>query len=262
METISFILVGAVVGFVVGLTGVGGGALMTPALIYLFNVSTPVAIGTDLLYAAITKSAGIFVHHKQKTIIWSITLLLLAGSIPGSIATHIALQLIDHGAFSEQLMRTTLGVMLVITACVILFKDFLKRFSSKPQPSLLLDHEKVELKPKLTIITGFILGIIVTLSSVGAGAICAAVLMFLYPRLPAVKVVGTDLAHAIPLTLIAGLGHSLEGHLDVHLLFTLLIGSLPGIFIGSRIGTQLPDALLRPGLATLLLFIGLKLSVY
>lgn len=256
-----YIAAGAGVGLAIGLTGVGGGSLMTPLLI-LFGFPYNVAIGTDLLYAAITKASGVVAHARQKSIQWSIVKHLAMGSIGASIVTALALKFFfgDANEYKDLLTRS-LGVMLVLTALVILLKGLLKRTSDRPHGAVGLFFQ--EHAVATTTIAGVFLGIFVTLSSVGAGAFCAALLMTLYPRLPALHVVGTDIAHAVPLTLIAGLGHLLLlGNVDFALLACLLAGSLPAIHLGTRIAATLPSHVLQPILATLLLGMGFKFALF
>ncbi|MDX2464051.1 MAG: sulfite exporter TauE/SafE family protein [Porticoccus sp.] len=251
---------GAFVGLVVGMTGVGGGSLMTPLLI-MFGIPYNVAIGTDLLYASITKSSGVIAHTRQNSVQWRLVGYLAAGSIPASIITVILLsQVFTHADEYRELLTTSLGVMLIITAIVILFKRFLKDTSDRPHGpvgAFFQIHAT-----KVTFVVGIFLGIFVTLSSVGAGAFGAALLMTLYPRLPALHVVGTDIAHAVPLTLIAGLSHLfLLGNVDLVLLASLLIGSLPAIHVGTKLAARLPSTVLQPILALILLVIGFKFAV-
>ncbi len=242
------------------MTGVGGGSLMTPLLI-MFGIPYNVAIGTDLLYASITKSSGVIAHTRQNSVQWRLVGYLAAGSIPASIITVILLsQVFTHADEYRELLTTSLGVMLIITAIVILFKRFLRDTSDRPHGpvgAFFQIHAT-----KVTFVVGIFLGIFVTLSSVGAGAFCAALLMTLYPRLPALHVVGTDIAHAVPLTLIAGLSHLfLLGNVDLVLLVSLLIGSLPAIHVGTKLAARLPSAVLQPILALILLGIGFKFAV-
>jgi uncharacterized membrane protein YfcA len=249
-----YILAGASVGFVIGLTGVGGGSLMTPLLVLGFNIEPVIAVGTDLLYAAITKASGVVSHQKLKNINWSIVKNLALGSVPGSIACIFFIQYyeISNEVF-EDIISATLGFMLVVTSAVILFKDKLKEFTK----------HKVKKSPNKATITllGFILGALVTLSSVGAGAIGSALLFMLYPTIKARTVVGTDIAHAVPLTAIAGLGHFQLGHIDFNLLFSLIIGSIPAIYLGAKAGQRLPEKFLKYLVASILMIIGIKFAV-
>ena len=259
-EFLLYIAAGAGVGVAVGLTGVGGGSLMTPLLI-LFGFPYNVAIGTDLLYASITKASGVVAHTRQRSIRWDIVKWLALGSIPASLVTALTLRTVfaDAGEYKDLLTRS-LGVMLVLTALVILLNGRVRKVSDQSHGAVGAFFQR-----HATLVTtsaGIFLGVFVTLSSVGAGAFCAALLMTLYPRLPALQVVGTDIAHAVPLTLIAGLGHLLLlGNVDFVLLACLLAGSLPAIHFGARLAAWLPSQVLQPVLATLLLGMGLKFAV-
>ncbi|UZE97823.1 sulfite exporter TauE/SafE family protein [Alkalimarinus alittae] len=259
IHTIMYILAGAGVGLAVGVTGVGGGSLMTPLLL-LFGFPTHIAIGTDLIYAAITKSGGVFSHQRQSTIQWDVVFRLARGSIPASIITVILLNVYfeDSETYTHVLV-TTLGVMLILTSIVLLFK---KRLQAISKARLKSDSFLTTHRNSLTTVMGVLLGICVTLSSVGAGAFGAAILLVLYPHLSPIKVIGTDIAHAVPLTLIAGLGHLSLGNVNFILLFSLLIGSLPAIHLGTMLGKRLPDKVLQPTLASILLIIGVKYAFF
>jgi uncharacterized membrane protein YfcA len=261
LDFLLYILSGAFVGLVVGLTGVGGGSLMTPLLI-LFGIPYNVAIGTDLLYAAATKSSGVLAHGRQNSVQWRLVGYLAAGSIPASIITVILLdQVFTNADEYKEILTTSLGIMLIFTAVVILFKRFLRDSSDRPHGPIGSFFQVNA--TKVTFIAGIFLGVFVTLSSVGAGAFCAALLMTLYPRLPALHIVGTDIAHAVPLTLIAGLSHLfLLGNVDLVLLVSLLIGSLPAIHVGTKLAAKIPSQVLQPILAFLLLGIGLKFTMF
>lgn len=261
VDFLLYILAGGAVGLAVGLTGVGGGSLMTPLLI-LFGFPYHVAIGTDLLYAAITKAGGVIPHHRQRSINWPVVLWLAAGSIPASLLTASFLSSVfsDPSEYQNLLTRS-LGVMLVLTALVIFWRH---RIMGDRQPSVDVD-ERPPTKKKLyyTLLMGALLGVLVTLSSVGAGAVCAAFLMLLYPHMPAIKVVGTDITHAVPLTLIAGLAHLIFlGNVDFALLAALLIGSLPAITLASRFANRIPNGILQKILATLLMGLGIKFFAF
>lgn len=251
-------LSGFVVGALVGFTGVGGGSLMTPLLMLAFGIAPATAVGTDLLYAAITKSGGTLVHARNRTVDWSITFRLAAGSAPATTATLGLLAWLgktgSHGA--NGLITTTLGVALVLTAGAVLFRGRLSGLIAAHSEGL--SEAGVR---RLTILLGAFLGILVSISSVGAGAIGMTVLLALYPKRPAVSLVGSDIAHAVPLTFLAGLGHWLIGSIDWSLLASLLIGSLPGIAIGSQLAAAVPDKFLRPVLASMLAVVGIKLSL-
>jgi uncharacterized membrane protein YfcA len=255
---IGYIISGFLVGLLVGVTGVGGGSLMTPLLVFLFGFQPAVAVGTDLLFAAITKTGGVFVHHgNHKSVEWRIVGLLAAGSLPAAVAT---LFMLNHfakvGKETTGMITYTLGIALILTALALIFRTYVQKAgqSSEEHKPGRFHH----LQAPATVVVGLILGVLVTLSSVGAGALGTVALLFLYPRLPTLKVVGTDLAHAIPLTAIGGFGHWQLGHVDFTLLGSLLIGSLPGIWIGSHISAKIPEKVLRPVLAGVLMLIGFK----
>lgn len=258
-----FIVTGATVGFVIGLTGVGGGSLMTPILVLGFHIPPAIAVGTDLLYAAITKSGGVFFHQRQGTVDWKIVTTLGCGSIPASILTIFTLSSLSQSEYNpEQLMMATLSLMLIITSVVVFMRNrLLSRLHHSLASGTGFVSSMVKHRPMITFVSGIALGILVTLSSVGAGAIGSAILFILYPRKPAITIVGTDLAHAIPLTAIAGFGHMQLGSVDIELLAGLLLGGVPAIYLGSLIGKNMPDRFLRPIIATVLLSMGLILFV-
>ncbi|HVK99872.1 MAG TPA: sulfite exporter TauE/SafE family protein [Dongiaceae bacterium] len=254
---IGYIIAGLAVGFIVGMTGVGGGSLMTPILLY-FNVPATTAVGTDLLYAAITKAGGVVAHQKQKNIDWRIAWILAAGSIPASLVTLLGMHYIGFSSGSvDSLIRTTLGAMLIFTAAVIIFKQTLLDYSHKRDFVLTRLPERT--RDIATVITGVVLGVVVTVTSIGAGALGTMALFMLYPLLATSRLVGTEIAHAVPLTLIAGLGHAGFGNVNWELLGNLLIGSLPGIYVGSHLTGAIPDKALRPALALMLVYAGGKL---
>jgi uncharacterized membrane protein YfcA len=244
---------GALVGFAIGLTGVGGGSLMTPLLL-LFGFPLHVAIGTDLLYAAITKAGGVVAHARRRTIRWSVVGLLAAGSLPASLLTAALLRGLfpDPEAYAP-LLTSALGIMLMLTAGAIALRGHIETTPAGDRAA----HPNAG---PATLAVGVLLGICVTLSSVGAGAFGAAVLMVLYPGLRAAGVVGTDIAHAVPLTLVAGLGHLALGNVDFLLLGALVTGSLPAIWLGTQVGERLPERIMRPLLALLLAGLGLRFA--
>ena len=256
-----YILAGAGVGLAIGLTGVGGGSLMTPLLI-LFGFEYNVAIGTDLLYAAITKSSGVVAHQRRGNINWRLVLLLGLGSIPASIFTAFLLdQFFTSAADYKPVLTKSLGVMLFLTSLVLIFRKRLQKTAIE-SPGVANRWVQRHSAP-ITLLVGIALGVFVTLSSVGAGAFCAAVLLLLYPRLPALHVVGTDIAHAVPLTFIAGMGHFLLlGNVDFVLLGCLLLGSLPAIHFGTLLGSKLPNHVMLPFLASILMALGVKFAFF
>jgi len=260
MDIIYYIIAGAAVGFAVGLTGVGGGSLMTPILL-LFGFPPQMAVGTDLLYAAVTKSGGVLIHRRQGTIRWRIVLALYCGSIPASLITIYFLNTVfTDSANYANLLTTVLGFMLIITSTVLLFKKKLIAGSDTNTTGLLATMQKHALG--YTVVMGVALGVLVTLSSVGAGAFGAAVLLILYPRLPAINVIGTDLTHAVPLTLVAGIGHLFLGNVNFMLLGSLLIGSLPAIYVGTKVGVRMPENIIQPILAITLMTLGIKYAFF
>ncbi|WP_024302150.1 sulfite exporter TauE/SafE family protein [Pseudogulbenkiania sp. MAI-1] len=253
---LGYVVAGLLVGFVVGLTGVGGGSLMTPILLW-FGISPATAVGTDLLYAAITKAGGVLVHHRQRHVDWGITIRLAAGSLPAALVTLLVLSNIDlPTATINAVIKLSLGVALILTALAILFKPLLIKFAHRVHPGL-LDETRARTVP--TVLIGVMLGVLVTLSSIGAGALGTLALFLLYPALPTTRLVGTEIAHAVPLTLVAGIGHASMGNLDYGLLVNLLIGSLPGIWMGSRLTRKMAESWMRPALAIMLAIVGTKL---
>lgn len=261
---IAYIVSGLLVGFLVGLTGVGGGSLMTPLLVFLFGFAPKTAVGTDLLFAALTKSAGVLVHHgKHRSVDWKIVLHLSMGSLPAALTVIYLLENVFRKDESvTALITTTLGIALILTSFSLFVRNRLINRLHKSHESAVQRMTHTERfgrwQAPITVLTGLILGTLVTLSSIGAGALGTVALFFLYPRLATIRIVGTDLAHAIPLTAVAGLGHLHMGNVDFSLLGSLLIGSLPGIYLGSHLSAKIPEKVLRPILATLLLIIGLK----
>jgi uncharacterized membrane protein YfcA len=245
---------GFCVGMLVGLTGVGGGSLMTPVLVLFFGISPGTAVGTDLLYAAITKSGGTLIHSWNRTIEWRIVGRLAAGSVP---ATILSLLWLDHiGTQSDgahSVITNMLGFALILTALTLVFRKWLLAYLARITSELSNLQRKI-----LTVILGAFLGVLVSISSVGAGAIGITVLIALYPTLRPARIVGSDIVHAVPLTFIAGLGHWYLGLVDWGLLNSLLIGSLPGITIGSLLAARASDRILRPLLAGTLAVVALR----
>lgn len=255
MDLFFYITAGFVVGLLVGLTGVGGGSLMTPILLIFFNVKAAVAVGTDLLYASITKSVGIFAHGKLGNIDWKIVRLLAAGSIPASIVTLLYLGDLDIASDNAvSSIKFWLGIALLLTSLSVLYRNKLAQLSETGQ------WINPNYTPSLTVILGVILGFLVTLTSVGAGALGVTALLILYPKIPITRIIGSDVAHAVPLTLVAGLGHASLGTVDYGLLGTLLIGSIPGIWIGSHLSAKVAEHWVRTLLALILVYVGQKLA--
>ncbi|NHC05335.1 hypothetical protein DFR40_2176 [Azonexus fungiphilus] len=251
-----YTLSGFAVGAIVGLTGVGGGSLMTPLLVLLFGVHPATAVGTDLLYAAMTKAGGTVAHGRKGHIDWQVTGRLAAGSIPAAALTIWVLSMLPEGSNTiGKIVSHGLGFALLLTAIAILFGRKLREYASRHEDSPLRQRHLAH----ITIAVGALLGVLVTISSVGAGALGVAALFFLYPKLSPVRIVGSDVAHAVPLTLVAGLGHWLLGSVDWSLLGALLLGSLPGIWLGSHLSAKVPEHILRRILASMLVLIGSKL---
>jgi uncharacterized membrane protein YfcA len=248
---------GFAVGFLVGMTGVGGGSLMTPLLILLFGIHPATAVGTDLLYAAATKTGGSLVHGWARSIHWPVVARLACGSLPASILTLSVLwQLNLNGELARSLINLVLCGALFLTAVALIFRNaimnrYRRRFDRLSPASISL----------LTVLVGAVLGVIVSISSVGAGAVGVTALLLLYPRLPMARIIGSDIAHAVPLTLVAGTGHWIAGAVDWHLMGSLLVGSLPGIMIGSYSAIRVPETALRLVLATTLIVVATKLAV-
>ncbi|HAF01991.1 MAG TPA: hypothetical protein DCG63_11940 [Methylophilaceae bacterium] len=252
-----YIVAGFVVGFLVGLTGVGGGSLMTPILLLFFHIKPAVAVGTDLLFASVTKSVGIFAHGKLGNIDWRIVKLLALGSVPASMITIWVLSTVDVESSSAiGAIKFWLGVALIVTSIAVLLREKLLALVAKEQ------WVPEQYVPATTVLLGMILGSLVTLTSVGAGALGVTALILLYPRKKTTTIVGSDIAHAVPLTLVAGLGHATLGTINYELLSTLLIGSIPGIYLGSHMSSKVAEHWLRIALAAILIFVGLKLVLH
>lgn len=254
---IGLIIAGLFVGFVVGMTGVGGGSLMTPILLW-FGIPPTTAVGTDLLYAAFTKIGGVYVHNKKKNINWTITGWLSLGSVPAALITLWILESIKTDVTAmNAIIKYSLGWALLFTSIAVLFKKKIMIFSQKHAGDKF--HYESKTQNILTVVIGILLGATVTLTSIGAGALGTVTLFFLYPILPTSRLVGTEIAHAVPLTLVAGIGHASMGNLDLALLGQLLSGSLPGIYIGSMLSGKVPDLFLRNAIAVMLFMVGYKL---
>lgn len=269
MSDIYFIITGALVGFCVGVTGVGGGSLMTPILISFLKIEPHIAIGTDLLYAAISKFCGTLVHAKKLNIVWPIVFWLSIGSIPASLGTSWALDHFMGGAKEyKKLLTIVLGAMLVVTGTSIVFRHKIEAFFNRHQHDTAGEalnddeHSAVILKHKPWIVfMGVVLGVLVTLSSVGAGAFGIMALVLLFPKLPMIRIIGSDVAHAVLLTLVAGLAHMKAGNVDTHLLLMLLIGSIPAIIVGTLLSSHLPERAIRRVLGVTLILLGTNFIV-
>jgi uncharacterized membrane protein YfcA len=249
-------LSGLAIGALVGFTGVGGGSLMTPLLVLLFGIHPATAVGTDLLYAGLTKITGSAVHSLNGAVDWRITRRLASGSVPAAALTLVLLGHFGRDTKSVgEVITSVLGFALILTAVTLVFRAWLLRKVAETLDRL--DDRQIA---ALTVLLGAALGVLVSISSVGAGAIGVTALLTLYPKLPTVRIVGSDIAHAVPLTLIAGAGHWWIGSVDWALLASLLIGSIPGIAVGSSLASRVPDRVLRPVLAGTLALIGGRLA--
>jgi uncharacterized membrane protein YfcA len=251
-----YVASGFAVGLLVGMTGVGGGSLMTPLLILLFGVHPSTAVGTDLLYAAATKTGGSLIHGWGKSIHWPAVVRLACGSLPASLITLLVMWQLHLDASSQKsLVNLVLCFALLLTATSLIFrKTIMERYRRR------LEGISERTTAFATVLTGAVLGILVSISSVGAGAVGVTALLLLYPRLPMVRIVGSDIVHAVPLTLVAGTGHWALGAVDWHLMGVLLLGSLPGIAIGSYSALRVPETVLRVTLAAVLLVVAGKIG--
>ena len=251
-----YVVSGFGVGLLVGMTGVGGGSLMTPLLILLFGIHPSTAVGTDLLYASATKVGGSVVHSWARSIHWPAVIRLASGSIPASILTMLVLWQLDlNGEAGRSLVNVVLCFALMLTAASLIFrKTLLESLRGR------MERQDARTIARGTVLVGALLGVLVSISSVGAGAVGVTALLLLYPQLPMARIVGSDIAHAVPLTLVAGVGHWAMGAIDWHLMGVLLMGSLPGIVIGSYFATRVPETALRLILAVTLILVATKLG--
>lgn len=260
MQELAFIVAGFTVGIVVGMTGVGGGSLMTPILIFVFGVKPHLAIGTDLLFAAFTKMGGTLSLVRARMVDWRIVGQVAAGSLPASLITlYVLHRLGPANPATQTFMTTTLGLTLLLTAVATFYKVVRGKAMPVRIAPELLDQATRARHWALPVLFGAVIGSLVTITSVGAGAIGVIVLMLLYPALPLPRIVAADIAHAVPLTLVAGLGHASIGSVDWPLLALLLSGSIPGIWVGSHLMRKMPDRLIRSLLSALLAYAGVKL---
>jgi uncharacterized protein len=253
---LTYVISGFAVGLLVGMTGVGGGSLMTPLLTILFGVPPSVAVGTDLAFASITKTVGTFTHRLRGTVRWDIVKLLCYGALPAAVLTTLALK--HFGTVDKntgQMIRYSIAVSVMLTVVALLFKGkMLAWLNAHPDR-----HLQGKALGAATVISGIVLGTLVTISSIGAGAIGATLLVLLYPRLSSAEVAGTDIAYAVPLTAIAAFGHWWLGSINWELLAMLLIGSVPGITLGSWVARAVPERFLRALLAMTLTGVAAKL---
>ena len=252
-----YVISGFAVGLLVGMTGVGGGSLMTPLLILLFGVHPSTAVGTDLFYAAATKTGGSLIHGLGRSIHWPAVIRLASGSLPASVATLLIMGQLHLDAQEQRtVVNLVLCLALLLTALSLIFRrTIMQRYRQR------LERMDDRTTAILTVVTGVALGILVSISSVGAGAVGVTALLLLYPRLPVATIVGSDIAHAVPLTLVAGIGHWAMGAVDWSLIGVLLMGSLPGIVLGSYGALRVPEAVLRLTLATVLILVAGKICV-
>jgi uncharacterized protein len=248
---------GFAVGVLVGLTGVGGGSLMTPVLILLFGIHPATAVGTDLLYASVTKTAGSAVHGFNRSIDWRVVRRLATGSVPMTVVTILALSQVGiNSPMVREVITAVLTVALFVTAAALVFrKTIIARYAARVSA---MPERQIGI---ITVIVGAVLGVLVSITSVGAGAIGVTALILLYPRIPTRRIVGSDIAHAVPLTLAAGIGHWFLGSINVEVLVSLLVGSVPGIVIGSYAALRIPETALRLVLAGTLVIVATKLAL-
>ena len=254
--TVSYVVSGFAVGLLVGLTGVGGGSLMTPLLTLLFGIHPSVAVGTDLAFASATKTAGTLAHRFKGTVRWDVVRRLSYGALPAALVTTLLLK--HFGAVSEGIaltIRYSIAISVFLTVVALLFRSRMQAWlNAHPQRQL-----QGATLACATIAAGALLGTLVTISSIGAGAVGATLLVLLYPRLTPAEIAGTDIAYAVPLTAIAALGHWWLGSINWELLATLLLGSVPGITIGSLAARAVPEKFLRGLLAITLTSVAVKL---
>lgn len=255
MDHIAFVMSGLVVGTAVGATGVGGGSLMTPLLILVYGVNPAVAVGTDLMYASISKSFGVLLHGRNGTVDWKLVWRMALGSVPACLLALLFLHSLKPGPGTDRVIKATLALAIVTTSLFALVRGRLKKTTRQGRMTQIAASIERNQRP-LTIAAGAVIGALVTLSSVGAGALGMVVLLLLYPRQEPIKLVGSDLAHAVLITAIAGLGHASMGTVDYKMLVWLLTGALPGIWLGTRISFNLPAEPLKRVIAGLLVFVG------
>ncbi len=251
-------LAGFGVGVMVGITGVGGGSLMTPILVLLFGVAPASAIGTDLWFAAITKFVGGSIHHRLGSVDWQVLRRMWLGSLPSSVLTLLWMQHSGIAHSKPRILLIALGVVLLLTSVAMLFMSRTHAYARNLRTTA--PDRFLFLQPIMTVLAGGVLGFLVTLTSVSAGALGTALLLYIYPfRMKAARLVGTDIVHAIPLTMVAGTGYMLMGNVNFALLGNLLLGSIPGIVVGSLLASKAREGALRTAIAILLVVVGVKL---
>jgi uncharacterized membrane protein YfcA len=252
---LAFSLAGLVVGLAVGATGVGGGSLMTPILILFYGITPTVAVGTDLIYASISKAFGVTLHSRNGSLDWKLVGWLSIGSVPAALLTLLFLHEQTPGKGLDQMIKLTLSVAIVVTALFTVFQDRIMSLIRR-SPGSAEAIETWRWQRPMTVVCGVAIGALVTISSVGAGVIGMMMLLLLYPKHPPIRLVGSDLAHAVLITAIAGAGHASLGSVNWPMLGALLIGAIPGIYIGTRIGFRLDPKALKKVISALLIFVG------
>ncbi len=254
MQELGYSLAGLVVGFAVGATGVGGGSLMTPALILFYGVSPALAVGTDLLFASVSKTFAVALHGRNGSVDWSLVGWQTLGSVPAVFLTLWALKGYHDTVALSHLIKLVLSGAIMLTALFMLFQEpLLRRLRERPESERWLTESR---RHVLTVVAGVVIGVVVTISSVGAGVIGLMLLMLLYPRHEPISIIGSDLAHAVLITAIAGIGHAELGTVDYHMLGALLLGSFPGIWLGSKLGFRMSGLAMKRSIAGLLIFVG------
>lgn len=252
-------LAGLIVGFVVGLTGMGGGALMTPILVLLFKIEPLAAVSSDLVAAMVMKPVGAAVHARRRTVRWDLVRWLMLGSIPSAFAGVFVLRSFGSSDVLQARIKIFLGATLLVASAAMLLKSWLDgRRTGRPLTAAEL-RASLKIKPVQTVLIGAVGGLMVGMTSVGSGSVIIIALLLLYPNLRGPQLVGTDLAQAIPLVVSAGLAHLLFGEFQLGLTSSVLIGSIPGVYIGAKLSARAPDGLIRAALVFVLLASGLKL---